>query len=232
MRTLRPQLIPATRNIYSNRVVVNMPTRKVLATMQMTIDGVAEWPAYHEESDEDDSDFWEATYASYWDSVDTLLLGRQTYQKWSAFWPGVRKKQDAGKYPGQFSEFADRVDKIVFSRTLESAPWERSRIIRGEISEEMDRLKSQRGGNMLLGGGPRLYQEFLRLGLVDELRLVVYPSVVGRGKPLFDVDRLPENPEDRIPLGAPLRHDFGLIEARPLKGGGGAVFLHYARATD
>jgi RibD C-terminal domain len=85
---------------------------------------------------------------------------------------------------------------------------------------------------MVLGGGPRLYQEFLRLGLVDELRLVVYPSVVGRGKPLFDVERLPDNPEDRIPLGAPLRHDFGLTEARPLKGGGGAVFLHYTRPTD
>jgi len=85
---------------------------------------------------------------------------------------------------------------------------------------------------MLLGGGPRLAQAFLRLGLIDELRLTVFPSVVGRGKPLFDVDRLPDNPEDRIPLGAPLRHDFHLVEARPLKPGGGAVFLHYARATD
>jgi len=212
-----------------------MATRKVLATLQMTIDGVAEWPVYPDEgneSDDDGSDFWEAMYTSYWDSVDTLLLGRQTYLKWSSFWPEVRKQKDAGKYPRQFSEFADRVEKIVFSRTLTSAPWEKSRVIRGDISKEMDRLKSQPGGNMVLGGGPRLAQEFLRLGLIDELRLTVYPSVVGRGKPLFEVDRLPDNPDDRIPIGTPLRHDFRLVEARPFKSGGGAVFLHYAAARD
>jgi dihydrofolate reductase len=198
----------------------------------MTIDGVAEWPDYPEESDEDGSDFWEAMYASYWDSVDTLLLGRQTYLKWSSFWPQVRKKQDAGKYPRRFSAFTDRVEKIVFSRTLRSTTWEKSRVIRGDISKEMNRLKSQSGGNMLLGGGPRLAQECLRLGLIDELRLTVYPSVVGRGKPLFNVDRLPDNPDDRVSMGAPLRHDFRLVEARPLKSAGGAVFLHYAAARD
>ena len=207
------------------------PMRRVLTALQMTIDGVAEWPAYPEDppgSEGDDSDFWEAMYASYWDSVDTLLLGRRTYQKWSTFWPQVRQAADAGKYVRRFSEFTDRVEKIVFSRTLESSAWEKSRVVRGDLSEEIDRLKRQRGGNMVLGGGPRLAQEFLRLGLIDELRLAVYPSVVGRGKPLFAVDRLPENPEDRIPLGDPLRHDFRLVAARPIRSGGGAVFLHYA----
>ncbi len=212
-----------------------MPTRRVLATLQMTIDGVAEWPVYPDESDESDSngsDFWQSMYTSYWDSVDTLLLGRHTYVKWSGFWPEIRKKPDAEKYLRQFSEFADRVEKIVFSRTLETAPWEKSRILRGDLSKEIDRLKSQRGGNMVLGGGPRLAQALLRRGLVDELRLVVYPSVVGRGKPLFDIDRLPDNPDDRIPAGAPLRHDFRLVEARPLRSGGGAVFLHYSASSD
>jgi len=211
---------------------VEMPTRKVLAAWQMTIDGVAEWPEYRDESDPDDSDFWTAMYTSYWSSVDTLLLGRQTYLKWSSFWPEVRKQEDAGKYPRQFSEFADRVEKVVFSRTLPSAPWPRSRIIRGDIASELARLRSEPGGNMLLGGGPRLDQEFLRRGLVDELRLIVYPSVVGRGKPMFDVERLPDNPEDRIPLGAPLRQDFRLVEARPLSSSGGVVFLHYVAARD
>ena len=209
-----------------------MPTRKVLAAWQMTIDGVAEWPVYRDQSGADDSDFWEAMYASYWDSVDTLLLGRPTYLKWASFWPEVRKKEDAGNYPRQFSAFVDRVEKVVFSRTLESAPWEKSRILRGDISKEVGQLKSQPGGNMLLGGGPRIDQLFLRLGLVDELRLTVFPSVVGRGKPMFDIERLPDNPDDMIPMGAPLRHDFRLVEARPLKSGGGAVFLHYTAARD
>jgi dihydrofolate reductase len=208
-----------------------MSTRKVVAALQMTIDGVAEMPAYQDDSDADDSDFWEAMYASYWDSVDTLLLGRQTYVKWSNFWPEVRKKPDAGKYPREFSTFADRVEKIVFSRSLRTAPWKNSRLVRADISKEMERLKSQPGGNMILGGGPRLAQGFFRLGLIDELRLTVYPSVVGRGKPLFDVDRVPDNPEDNVPLGAPLRHDFRLVEARPLRRTGGVVFLHYLRES-
>jgi len=209
----------------------------------MTIDGVAEWPTFPDdypddfpdESEEDGSnglDFWTTMYTSYWDSVDTLLLGRTTYLNWSSFWPEIRKKPDAGKFPRQFSEFADRVEKVVFSRTLKSAPWEKSRIVRGDISKEINRLKSKPGGNMLLGGGPRLAQAFHRLGLIDELRLTVFPSVVGRGKPLFDVESLPDNPDDRIPIGAPLRHDFRLVEARPLKSGGGAVFLHYVAVKD
>jgi len=208
-----------------------MTPRRVIATMQMTIDGVAEWPEYREGRDEDPSDFWKAMYTSYWDSVDTLLLGRKSYVLWSAFWPKVRKQRDAGKYPRLFSAFADRVDKVVFSRTLKTADWPESRLIRRGIAREIGRLKSQRGGDMLLGGGPRLMQEFLRLGLVDELRLTVYPSVVGRGKPAFDVDALPDNPRDRIPLGDSLRHDFRLVEARPFKGTGSEVFLHYVRAT-
>ena len=215
-----------------------MSPRKVLAGLQMTIDGVAEWPAYPDDypddsgpDDADGSDWWNAMYSSYWDSVDTLLLGRHTYEKWSGFWPGVRKKPDAGKFPRRFSEFADRVEKVVFSRTLKSATWEKSRIVRGDHAKEIARLKSLPGGNLLLGGGPRLFQQFLRLGLIDELRLTVYPSVVGRGKRMFDVESLPDNPEDRIEIGAPLRHDFRLVEARPVKGGGGAVYLHYAAVT-
>lgn len=212
-----------------------MTARKVLAGLQMTIDGVAEWPEYPDDypddsaaGDSDGSDWGSAMYASYWDSVDTLLLGRHTYEKWAAFWPQVRKKPDAAGFPLQFSEFADRAEKVVFSRTLASAGWEKSRIVRGEVALEIERMKSQPGGNMLLGGGPRLAQEFLRRGLIDELRLTVYPSLVGRGKPLFKVDALPDNPEDRIPIRAPLRNDFRLVAARPFKAGGGAVFLHYA----
>jgi dihydrofolate reductase len=208
-----------------------MPGRSVLVVAQMTIDGVAEFPAYPDEPGDDDTDYWENFHGGYWNSVDTLLLGRRTYEKWSSFWPEVRKKPGADKHMRQFSEFADRAQKIVFSRTLKSAPWEKSRIVQGDIPKEIERLKSLPGQDILVGGGPRLVQEFLRVGLVDELRLVVYPSIAGRGKPLFDPERLPDNPEDRIPQGAPARQDFRLIEARPIKGGGGVVFLHYARRS-
>jgi dihydrofolate reductase len=208
-----------------------MPTRKVIAAMQMTIDGVAEWPdSGPSDPNEDDSDFWSVMYTSYWDSVDTLLLGRRTYEKWADFWPGVQKREGVSKHLRDFSVFADRVEKVVFSRSIKSGGWPITRVLGGDLSEEVAKLKEGNGGDMVLNGGPRIVQEFLRRGLVDEVRLMVYPSIVGRGKPLFAVESLPDNPEDRIPMGAPLRHDFRVVEARPLKDGGGAVFLHYARA--
>jgi len=212
--------------------VCEMSTRRVIAAWLMTLDGIADWPVPREEDGAGSPEFWYAMYASYWDSVDTLLLGRRTYLKWADFWPPVRNQKDAEEYPRLFSEFAERVEKIVFSRTLETAPWEKSRLIRGNISDEVNRLRSQPGGNMLLGGGARINQAFLRLGLVDELRLIIFPCAVGRGKPLFDVEKLPDSPEEEIPLGAPLRHNFRLIEARPVKPGGGWVFLHYAAVRD
>jgi dihydrofolate reductase len=208
-----------------------MPTRKLVATLQMTLDGLAEWPVYPGEDEQDDSDFWNAMYTSYWSSVDSLLLGRISYEKWASFWPKVEDQRDAPEFHRQFSKFANRAEKIVFSRTLKTASWEKSRIIREDAHSEIKRLKSLGGGTMLVGGGPRLVQGLLDLGLVDELRVTLFPSLTGRGKPWFNVKAIPDNPDDRVPIGAPLRHDFRLIEARPLRSGGGSVFLHYASAS-
>jgi len=204
-----------------------MPARKVLAQFYMTIDGVASLVDRPDAPDDDSSDFWQAMWTGQWDSIDTLLLGRRSYELWSEFWPGVEKDPKASQNFRDFSAFANRAEKVVFSRTLATPKWEKSRIVRGDISQEIERLLSTPGGNMALGGGPRLLQAFLRLGLVDELRLCIQPSTVGRGKPLFAVESVPDDPTDIIPLGAPLRHDFRLVTARPLKSGN--VFVHYVK---
>jgi riboflavin biosynthesis pyrimidine reductase len=80
---------------------------------------------------------------------------------------------------------------------------------------------------MAVLGGPRLAQAFLERDLVDEMMFQILPSVVGRGRPFFRIAANPDNPEDRIPIGAPGRHDFKPQEAtlRP----DGTVFLRYRR---
>jgi hypothetical protein len=103
----------------------------------------------------------------------------------------------------------------VFSKTLKSANWPKSRIVRGDLGEEIVRLKSLPGKDIVLGGGPRLAQSFLERELADELYIEMFPSIVGRGKPLFCVAGNPDHSEDVVPQGAPGRHDFTLIEARP-----------------
>ena len=84
---------------------------------------------------------------------------------------------------------------------------------------------------MALGGGPRLAQSFLEHDLVDEMLLEVFPSILGRGRPLFNVRQDPDNPKDFVPVGAPGRHDFALLEARKVAGED-TVFLHYKRKPD
>jgi dihydrofolate reductase len=201
--------------------------RKVLIMMYMTLDGIAESPEYDEEVDSNTSGEGPPMWESRMDSVDTLLLGRKTYELWAGFWPRWKNEPSARKFMQEFSRFADRAEKVVFSKTLQSADWPQSRIVRGDLGEEVARLKAAPGKDLIVAG-PRLAQSFLERDLADELILEISPSIVGRGKPMFRVVGDPDHVEDVIPRGAPGRHDFKLIEARPLKDG--SVLLHYARA--
>ncbi|MGD1099362.1 MAG: dihydrofolate reductase family protein [Thermoplasmata archaeon] len=203
--------------------------RKVLILMFMTLDGVAELPDYVEDPDSSAPGEGPPMWNSRMDSTDTLLLGRRTYVLWAAFWPGQQNNPSATPFEKQFSRFADRAEKVVFSKTLKSADWPKSRIVRGDLGEEVARLKSLPGKDIVLGGGPKLAQSFLERDLADELFITMFPSIVGRGKPLFRVVGNADHNEDVVPRGAPGRHDFTLIEARPLKDG--TVLLHYARAS-
>lgn len=199
-------------------------SRKILVQMYMTLDGFAENLDEPDPGPEASRQFWEAMWTGHWDSVDTLLLGRKTYEQWAEFWPGF--VDDPNEHMRAFARFATRVEKVVFSRTLTSARWSNSRVVRGPVAQEIDRLRSLPGKNMIVAGGPRLVQSVLAQDLADELYLTVYPSIVGRGRPLFHSEPDPDHEGDAIPMGAPHRHDFRLLECRPFASG--SVFLHYA----
>ncbi|MGH7678535.1 MAG: dihydrofolate reductase family protein [Gemmatimonadaceae bacterium] len=119
----------------------------------------------------------------FMDTVDTILLGRVTYEMFAGYWPNVTSGDD--------KEFADRINamrKIVFSSTLEKAPWGawlEGRIVRGPAEEAVPRLKHDPGKNMVLWGSISLAQSLLRSGLVDELQLIVCPTALGSGKRLI-----------------------------------------------
>jgi len=107
---------------------------------------------------------------------DAMLLGRRTYELFVATWPA------------QTGDFADRMNSIrkyVFSSTLESADWNNSTIIRGDVAAEAARLKRQDGQDLAIYGHGLLSQTLLEHGLVDELRLSIHPILVGHGKLLF-----------------------------------------------
>lgn len=118
------------------------------------------------------------------DSIDTLLLGQVTYRMFAGYWPNVRTSEE--------EPFADRFNsknKVVFSRTLERAPWGTwgdARIVRTDAADEVRRLKDESGKDMLVSGSISIAQALHRAALIDEYRLIVCPVVLGRGRPLFE----------------------------------------------
>jgi dihydrofolate reductase len=108
--------------------------------------------------------------------VGLHLMGRNTYEEMAAFWP---VSDDAYAAP------MNEIPKVVFSRTLERAEWAGSRIARGDLADEIARLKREPGKDMLAWGGAAFAQSLSRLGLVDEYRLILQPVALGDGLPLF-----------------------------------------------
>ena len=110
--------------------------------------------------------------------ADAQLLGRRTYEGFAAAWPSI--KDDVG--------FADRFNsmpKYVVSKTLQAATWTNSTILRGNVIEEVTRLKQQPGRDILVSGSCMLVQTLAQAALVDEYRLMIFPIVLGSGKRLF-----------------------------------------------
>lgn len=121
------------------------------------------------------------------DAIDTILLGRVTYEMFSQYWPNVTSGED--------KPFADRLNaipKIVVSRTLERAPWgtfDEATIISGPA--DVARLKQKAGKSIVVWGSLALAQSLMNDGLIDEYQLVVCPVALAHGRPLFERDSGP-----------------------------------------
>ncbi len=108
--------------------------------------------------------------------LDTGLLGRSNYLEQSAAWPNRQ---------GPMADIMNNLNKVVFSRTLEKAEWQNSRLATGTPAEEIARLKQQPGKDIGVAGGARFAQSLSKEGLIDEYRLTVHPVALGSGLPLF-----------------------------------------------
>ena len=107
---------------------------------------------------------------------DALLLGRATYDGFAALWPQVE---------GAFADKFNTMPKYVVFSTLEDPEWDNTRVLRGDVIAEVGKLKAQYDGDIVVHGSPQLAQTLIEHDLVDELRLMVYPIIVGAGKRLF-----------------------------------------------
>jgi dihydrofolate reductase len=138
-------------------------------------------------------------------NAEALLLGRVTYEAMQAMWPTVE---------GEFADRLNELPKYVVSSTLTDPPWEAT-VLGDDWPEVVTRLRNELDGDIVVYGSRRLSQLLIEMGLVDELRLMVYPVVLGAG------DRLFGETQDKIPM--------RLVESRPF--GEGVVNMIYAPAT-
>ena len=109
-------------------------------------------------------------------SSEALLLGRVTYEGFAEAWPSRE---------GEFADKFNSMPKYVVSSTLEAPEWNNSTVLKGDPAEEVAKLKQEQEGDIVVHGSARLVQTLLEHDLVDELRLMVYPVVLGSGKRLF-----------------------------------------------
>jgi dihydrofolate reductase len=123
--------------------------------------------------------------------VDLQVFGRKTYQLMVPFWPEVAKNQSMTKAENEFARTFDSVDKIVFSRSLDSAEDGNTRVVRTNLYDEIVKLKKEPGKNILVGG-VSIPSQLIEHGLVDEYRFVVSPIVAGEGRRLLEGVSLPE----------------------------------------
>ncbi len=187
-----------------------MGKRKLVVSEFLTLDGVMEdpggaekferggWAFQFERGPEGDKFKLDELVAS-----DTFLLGRVTYQEFATAWPSRT---------GEFADKMNGMPKYVVSTTLKKAEWNNSKLIKNNVVEEVSTLKAASGGDILVAGSGRLVRTLIEHDLVDELRLMVYPVILGKGKRLFEEG------------GG--RHSLRLVEARPV-GAAGVFTLIY-----
>jgi dihydrofolate reductase len=189
--------------------------RKLVVTEFITVDGVIEDPGGSENFERGgwafDFDRGDEGTKFKLDEIleaEAQLFGRRTYDGFAAAWPSRT---------GEFADKMNKSPKYVVSSTLEEPSWENSTVISGNVAEEVSKLKEQPGGSILVAGSVQLVQTLLEHGLVDELHLMIFPVVLGKGKRLFD---------DGLGKSA-----LQLVESRPV-GPDGVVILVYRPVDD
>ena len=157
--------------------------RKLVVTENMTVDGVIDaggsWFAPPDDADVDYSDI-QAALREHMAAQDALLLGRMTFESFRDYWP-----KKTGDTTG-VAEHLNDVEKYVISSTLADPQWENTSVLRGDLITEAQALKEQPGGEIGVNGSISVVWKLFAAGLVDEFRLFVYPTILGKGRRLFE----------------------------------------------
>jgi dihydrofolate reductase len=184
--------------------------RKLVVTENITVDGVIDMAGGWFDPLSQDIDQSDITAAGieHREAADALLVGRNTFEAFRAFWP--HQPDD----PTGVSTYLNSVSKYVVSGTIDDPGWVNTTVLRGDLVERVQELKAANGRDIVATGSVQLVHALMAERLVDEYRLFVFPVVVGVGARLFEA-----------PAGV-----LQLLETRPFSSG--AVLLRYSTGQD
>jgi dihydrofolate reductase len=183
--------------------------RKLISFMVVTLDGYYEGPNGEFDWPVVDDEFYEFSISQLND-IDTLLFGRVNYEGMASYWPTPEAEQNDPAVARLMNDIA----KVVFSASLDTADWKNTTLVREDAAETVAELKRQPGKYLAIFGSPKLTVSLLERGLVDELRVMVHPVLLGAGKSLFSTL------EDRVSVTLTRTTTFS----------SGNVLLHYRPA--
>ncbi len=154
--------------------------RKLFAFNMVTLDGFFEGPnrdiSWHNVDDEFNQFAIEQT-----STVGAILFGRMTYELMASYWPTPAAQSD----DPIVANLMNTLPKVVFSRTLQKAEWNNTRLIKDNVAEEILKMKQEPGNDLAVFGSADLLSTLLRLDLIDEHRVMINPVLIGSGTPLF-----------------------------------------------
>jgi dihydrofolate reductase len=182
---------------------------KLIYCLNVSLDGFVETPDHGLDWTTVDDELltW---FNDRYRELDASLYGRRLYELMAAYWPGAPSDPAATPAELEFARIWAATPRVVFSSSLGSVEWN-SRLVRGDVGEELARLRTEFDGDLEVGG-PTLAASFIRRGLVDEYQMLVHPVILGAGTPFFP------------PLETPIR--LRLIETRTFASG--VQYLGYA----
>jgi dihydrofolate reductase len=161
--------------------------RKVISLIHLSLDGFAagpndelDWISYDDELEQDAHSLHAVT--------DTVIWGRRTYEGMASYWLTVPGNPESTPAELEHARWLADATKIVVSRTLDQIEWDGAQntvLIKDNIAEEINKIKQQPGKDIWFLGSVALAQTFMQFDLIDEYRININPTVLGRGKPLF-----------------------------------------------
>jgi dihydrofolate reductase len=154
--------------------------RKIIVQEMITVDGFFAGPNGEIDWHHVDSEFNE--YAiEFLDTVDTLMFGRVTYDLMAGYWPTPEGLKDDPIIAGKMNSLA----KIIFSKTMDNASWNNSKIVSEIDAVEIEKIKQGPGKDIAIYGSGKIVSALTELGLIDEYRFIINPVILGKGKTLF-----------------------------------------------